>query len=75
MKKKLTQQEEFEIMKFVLDKFLWLGFFLMVFGIYKMGMNSFNAGISWLISGVIVLLLFLIMIVKEYEIIGWFLLK
>ena len=69
MKKKLTQHEEFEIMKLVLDKFLWLGFFLMVFGIYRMATIALLNGVAWVISGAIVLLIFLIMIVKEYEII------
>ena len=35
MKKRLTPSEEFEIMKLVLDKFLWLGVIIMAFGLYK----------------------------------------
>ncbi|MBI2545948.1 hypothetical protein HYV81_02100 [Candidatus Woesearchaeota archaeon] len=70
MKKRLTQSEEFEIMKLVLDKFLWLGFGIMVFGLYKMVTDTLLNGIGWLIAGIIVLLLFMIIIVKEYEIIS-----
>ena len=69
MKKRLTQSEEFEIMKLVLDKFLWLGFGVMAFGLYKLFTDTFTSGITWLVVGAIVLILFLIIIVKEYEII------
>ena len=33
-KKKMTNAQEFEIMKLVLDKFLWLGFIVMGWGMY-----------------------------------------
>jgi len=69
MKKRLTTQEEFEIMKLVLDKFLWLGFGIMAFGLYKIFTDTLQAGFTWIIIGAIVLVLFLVLIVKEYEII------
>ena len=71
MKKRLTQSEEFEIMKLVLDKFLWLGFGVMVFGLYRMisaGADAIVEGI-WLLSTFsIILVIFMTLIVKEYEI-------
>jgi len=69
MKKRLTGQQEFEIMKLVLDKFLWIGFILMLFGVYQMFASSFLFGSIWFISGVILLILFIILIVREYEVI------
>jgi hypothetical protein len=69
MKKKLTQSEEFQIMLLVLDKFLWLGFGIMGFGLYNLFMVSVTNGLLLVIAGAIVLLLFMILIVKEYEII------
>lgn len=69
MKKRLTEQQEFEIMKLVLDKFLWIGFVLMAFGVYQMFAIGIPTGLIWLISGVILLILFIILIVKEYEVI------
>ncbi|MFC1768502.1 hypothetical protein ACFLZX_01940 [Nanoarchaeota archaeon] len=69
MKKRLTISEEFEIMKLVLDKFLWLGFIIMAFGMYTMYDKTFTDGLVWIIVGAIVLILFMIIIVKEYEII------
>jgi len=69
MKKRLTQSEEFEIMKLVLDKFLWLGIVVMGFGLYKM-LTDLLTGIAWLVVGIIILLLFMVVIVKEYEVIS-----
>lgn len=72
MKKRLTQSEEFEIMKLVLDKFLWLGFGIMAYGFYSLisgNVASMSYGISLLVAGVVVLILFVGLLVKEYEII------
>ncbi|MBI2651775.1 hypothetical protein HYX01_04850 [Candidatus Woesearchaeota archaeon] len=69
MKKRLTSQQEFEIMKLVLDKFLWLGFIIMGFGMYQMFTVSISNGFMWIVAGAALLLLFIILIVKEYEIV------
>ena len=69
MKKRLTQSQEFDIMKLVLDKFLWLGFGIMVFGVYTLSLGNISDGILWLISGAVVLVIFMILIVKEFEIV------
>ena len=67
MKRRLSEQQEFEIMKLVLDKFLWLGFIVMGFGVYQMFASGIPAGLMWLVVGAILLILFMILIVKEYE--------
>lgn len=72
MKKRLTQSEEFEIMKLVLDKFLWLGFGIMAYGLFRLlndGIESLFTGFSFIIGGAVILVLFMIIIIKEYEII------
>ncbi len=70
MKKRLSEAQEFEIMKLVLDKFLWVGFILMGFGMYQMYINdTIQIGLSWIVAGAIILFLFSWLIVKEYEII------
>ena len=69
-KKRLTKSEEFDILKLVLDKFLWLGFALMLFGLYSIFSGDFTGGFAWIVVGAIVLILFMIIIVKEYEIIA-----
>jgi len=68
-KKKMTAQQEFEIMKLVLDKFLWLGFIVMGWGMYKSLTETLLSGIWYMIAGAILLIIFMIVIVKEYEII------
>ncbi|MBC8494526.1 hypothetical protein H8D36_00050 [archaeon] len=69
MKKRLTNQQEFEIMKLVLDKFLWIGVIIMAFGFYKLISISTNFwyGFSILIAGAIVMFLFTWLLVKEYH--------
>lgn len=69
MKKRLSEQQEFEILKLVLDKFLWLGFILMAFGMFKMYTSTIYEGLTWSVAGAVLLVLFMVLIVKEYEII------
>ena len=69
MKKRLSEQQEFELMKLVLDKFLWMGFIVIAFGVYQMAVSDIAIGSLWFIAGVALLLLFVILMVKEYEII------
>ena len=66
-KKRLTRDEEFQIMKLVLDKFLWLGFILMGFGLYQTFAVGIPIGLMWMAAGAVVLILFMILVVKEYE--------
>ena len=70
MKKRLTQSEEFEIMKLVMDKFLWLGFLVMGFGLYKIVTATFTEGLLYILIGAIILVLLMVLIVKEYEIVS-----
>ena len=67
-KKMMTEDQEFQIMKLVLDKFLWVGFGIMAFGLYRI-ITDVLEGIALMIVGIVVLLLFTWIIVKEYEII------
>ena len=69
-KKRLTRDEEFQIMKLVLDKFLWLGFGVMILGMYLAFAQDMIQGIAFIVSGAIMLVLFLILIIREYEIIA-----
>ncbi|MBT5022740.1 hypothetical protein HOK51_05750 [Candidatus Woesearchaeota archaeon] len=70
LKKRLTQQQEFEIMKLVLDKFLWVAMVIIGYGVYQgVILENWGNGIAWGVAGIIILILFLVMIVREYEII------
>ena len=69
-KKRLTADQEFQVMKLVLDKFLWIGFAIMFYGVYLMFNATIAEGISWVAAGAILLILFIVIIVREYEIIS-----
>lgn len=67
LKRKLSEREEFEVMKLVLDKFLWLGAALMGWGLYLSIADSFTDGFWFIFSGALVMLVFAIVIIKEFE--------
>ncbi|MBT3836438.1 hypothetical protein HOD05_04285 [Candidatus Woesearchaeota archaeon] len=68
-KKRMTKDQEFQIMKLVLDKFLWLGFIVMGWGMYtSIRDSSVLPGLWYMVAGAVLLILFVILIVKEYEI-------
>lgn len=66
-KRKLTQNEEFEIMKLVLDKVLWLGFAIMGFGLYTSFAGDIQNGAYYLVAGAVLLIIFAWVIVKEFQ--------
>ena len=68
-KKRMSADQEFQIMKLVLDKFLWLGFIVMGWGMYTaIRDENILPGLWYMIAGAVLLLLFVILIVKEYEV-------
>jgi len=70
MKKKLSPQQEFEIMKIVLDKFLWLGTALIGIALYFMlTLRDFAARVDLMLAGIIILVIIIILLTKEYKIV------
>lgn len=69
IKKRLSEHEEFEIMKIVLDKFLWLGTALMGFGLYTMISATFVDGVYYVVAGALLMLLFAWLIIREFELV------
>jgi len=69
MKKHLTRQEEFDILKIVIDKFLLLGVFLLGYGLFKIieSTQEFAVGLAVIIGGVLLLSILVIILVREYE--------
>ena len=67
LKRRLSEKEEFDIMKLVLDKFLWLGMVIMGYGLYLSLTDTLGTGIWYIISGAVVLILFAWFIVREFE--------
>ena len=72
MKRHMTHEEEFDMMKMILDKFLWLGMAIMAFGFYNMITYSgdLGYGLTLLLSGAIVLVIFMAILVREYNFLG-----
>ena len=69
IKKRLTQDQEFQIMKLVLDKFLWMGFIVLAYAVYLGTVrDDWGPAIAWGVSGVIILVLFMMLVIREYEI-------
>ena len=69
MKRHMTHEEEFDIMKLVLDKFLWLGVGIMAFGFYKLITltDDLAYGLLLLGAGAIILIIFVGILVREYN--------
>jgi len=69
MKRHLTRQEEFDVLKIVIDKFMLLGVFLLAYGLYKIieSTTSILPGFFVMLSGVVLLIILAIIFVKEYE--------
>lgn len=68
-KKRMTEEQEFKIMELVLDKFLWLGFLVMGWGMYiSIRDATVLPGLWYMVAGAVLLLIFTILIVKEYEV-------
>lgn len=69
-KRRLTQHEEFEIFKIVIDKFLWVGVFILLYGFYLMTagatVNTLR-GITMLIAGAVIMIVFMVVMMREYE--------
>jgi hypothetical protein len=68
MKKRLSQDQEFQLMKLVLDKFLWIGLGILLFGFYQLVQQEIVPGVSWIVAGSFVLILFIVLILRHYEI-------
>lgn len=67
MKKTLNREEEFQIMKIVLDKFMWLALVVIGYGFYKMITYGPVYGLIIIVCGAFLMLVFMWMIIKEYN--------
>lgn len=67
VKRRLASHEEFEIMKHVLDKFLWVGTILMGWGLYKSIADGFAEGIWFIVAGAVVMLIFTWILFREFQ--------
>lgn len=67
IKRRLTHTEEFDIMKMVLDKFLWLGTAFVGWGLYTSIVSTFQEGAWFIGAGAVIMLLFAWIIISEFE--------
>jgi hypothetical protein len=70
IKRHLTKEEEFEILKLVLDKFLWVGVIIMGLGVYRLlTVTNVSVGENLLVlfAGVVIMLLFSWLLIREYN--------
>lgn len=65
-KKRLTTEEEFDILKMVLDKILWLGFGIMALGFYEL-YKEIQSPFALMFAGAVILITFVVIIMREYE--------
>ncbi len=67
IKMNLSRDEEFQILKIILDKFLWLGTAGMGVGIYMIlnPTHNLNVGLTILLTGAIIMFLFTATIMKN----------
>ncbi len=67
VKRRLSSAEEFDVMKLVLDKFLWIGAGLMGWGLYTSIAREFAEGFWYILAGALVMLVFSWVIIREFE--------
>lgn len=66
-KRMLTESEEFDIMKLVLDKFLWIGGAFMGYGLYLSIVDTLTDGAWFIVTGAIIMLVFAFVVIREFE--------
>ena len=67
IKRRLAGHEEFEIMRLVLDKFLWIGTALLGWGLYTSIAVDYKDGFWFILAGALIMLVFGWIIVREFE--------
>ena len=67
-KRTLTPQQEFELMKMVLDKLLWIGVVVIVYGAYLMAIKANVIDSLLMIAvGIVVFIIFVALLIRDYE--------
>jgi len=67
-KRKFTPEQEFQMMKMVLDKFLWIGVVVIVYGAYLMAVKSdILNSLLMMVAGIVMFIIFMVVLVRDYE--------
>ena len=67
IKRRLSASEEFEVMKLVLDKFLWLGTAFAAYGLFVIITSDFTQGMYLLLIGALIFIVFAAIVIREFE--------
>ena len=67
VKRRLSASEEFEVMKLVLDKFLWLGTGFTAWGLYIIIVGDFTQGMYLMLVGALIFIIFAAIVIREFE--------
>ena len=63
----LTKDEEFQLLKLIFDKFLWVGTIALLYGVYLLINSDVNTGLFVLAVGAIILLMFTAIVVRQFN--------
>jgi len=67
-KRTFSSQQEFEMMKLILDKFLWIGAAIVLYGFYLMAVKTDVVdSLLMIAAGAIVFIIFIVLLVRDYE--------
>ena len=67
-KRTFTPQQEFDMMKLVLDKFLWIGMIIVLYGFYLMAVKTdITDSLLMIAAGAVVFIIFIVLLVRDYE--------
>ena len=71
IKRRLTESQEFEFLKVIVDKFLTLGTLLIIGGLFLLAFPNIPQlySMTLFFGGLVVLLLFVVLILTHYEVI------
>jgi len=68
IKSHLSAQQEFDLVKSVIDKFLFVPVAIIVFGLYHLSFKDIITGVTWILIGGILLAVFVVLVKKKFEI-------
>ncbi len=66
-KRVLTHGEEFDVMKLVFDKFLWLATLLLFVGIFFSITRGVESGFWFILAGALIMFIFAWILIKQFE--------
>ena len=67
-KRTFTSDQEFQMMKMVLDKFLWIGVVVMVYGAYLLAVKAdITDSLLLIAAAIVIFIIFIVLLIRDYE--------